>query len=178
MIKQKIKEFFNPGLLIVLGMGAFAVFMGSCLGYNLFLKPYLQVQNSRSWQLVRAAMLFSRDEDYFSFQDKQTKHRLDIGYQYQWQGKSYTGKRYCFWKAPSGAEMHCLIRKFRPGTEINCFVDPDNPGESVISREIPLSTVGIGLGLTGAFVLIGLAIIFFSLRSFLRGTWKCETEDQ
>ena len=175
MTTPKLKEFFQPGLLIVLGMGAFAVFMGSYLGYNMFLKPYLQARESYSWQPVRATVLYSKDAQYFSTQHKQTRYRLELAYQYQWQEKSYTGKRYCFGKAPTGFEMHRLIRKMKQGTQITCFVDPDTPGKSVVSRAIKLSAAGIGLCVT--FILIGLAIIFFAMRSFLRGTWKCEIED-
>ena len=184
MKNQKIKEFFEPGLLIVIGMGAFAVFMGSMLGYNFFLKPYLQVRESYNWHPVQATVLYSNIISEFETSPPdsrgggwsgRTKNYLNLCYQYQWQSKIYTGKRYCFGKAPSGFEMHRLIRQMPQGTQINCFVDPDNPAESVVSRAIEFSAVGAGLCMT--FILIGIAIIFFAVRSFLRGTWKCETED-
>ena len=176
MSTRKIKEFFEPGLLIVIGMGAFAVFMGSMLGYNLFLKPYLQVQASYTWQPAKAKVLYCQSREGRSGgKNSHTQYYLKIGYQYQWNNKSYTGKRYCFGGAPTGFEMHRIIRQMKQGTNINCFVNPNNPAESVISRAIELSAVGIGLCST--FILIGLALIFFPARSFLRGTWKCEPVD-
>ena len=176
MSTRKIKEFFEPGLLVVTGMGAFAVLMGSILGYNLFLKPYLQAKASYSWQPVQATVLYSQEKEGRSGgKHPHTIYYLDLGYQYQWQDKSYNGKRYCFGNAPTGFEMHRIIRQMKQGTGINCFVDPDNPAESVVSRAIELSAVGIGLCIT--FILIGLSLIFFPARSFLRGTWKCEPEE-
>jgi hypothetical protein len=62
-------------------MGAFAVLMWSILGYNLFLKPYLQAKASCSWHPVQATVLYSQEKEGRSGGKKHphTIYYLDLG---------------------------------------------------------------------------------------------------
>ncbi len=66
-----------------------------------------------------------------------TTYKVDIHYHYQYQENTYTGNNYRFEDFySSGYESKKqIVDAYPPGSAFNCFVNPDNPSESVIQRK-------------------------------------------
>ncbi|MEM9597289.1 MAG: DUF3592 domain-containing protein, partial [Acidobacteriota bacterium] len=72
----------------------------------------------------------------------------DIRYSFQLDGSEYEGKRYSFRNATGDSRAaNEVLQRYPVGDEITCWVDPDNPSQSVIDRS------------PGWFLLLGLAPI-------------------
>jgi uncharacterized protein DUF3592 len=82
-------------------------------------------------------------------------YRFQVRYDYQWQGRTYTGTRWSRQEAGysdySGAQR--LVSKYGADSKAECFVNPENPTEAVLKRPglwlgilifIPLIFIGIG----------------------------------
>ena len=72
-----------------------------------------------------------------------TNYRVQIQYTYQFNGTTYTGSRYDFFRSQissnvGGDTMRKIVSEHSEGKEIMCLVNPKNPHESVISRDLPV----------------------------------------
>lgn len=83
---------------------------------------------------------------------------MHVTYQYDFGGYSYSSSRYSF--SPSSATSgrrgkKRIADRLAPGTTTFCYVDPDNPGDAVIDRELTWDMVvwGVfGIVFLGAFL--------------------------
>ncbi|MBR5078448.1 MAG: DUF3592 domain-containing protein [Victivallales bacterium] len=72
-----------------------------------------------------------------------TNYRIQIQYTYQFNGTTYTGSRYDFFRSQMSSNigvgtMRKIVSDHSEGKEITCLVNPKNPHESVISRDLPI----------------------------------------
>ena len=174
--KEKIKELFRWGpVWLLIAFGLFAVFMGSYPMYNMCLKPYFSLLKSDSWQPVKAVVISGEvnAHTHISKGASRRSYSIDFCYEYEWKDTKYRGNRYWFWgRKSSAAKFHRVVRNNPPGTQITCFVNPENPAESVISRESYIQTGAVIL--FSIFITSGLFILFFTVWAFCRGTLKNE----
>jgi hypothetical protein len=94
-----------------------------------------------------------------SHSDDGTTYRADFTYAYQIDGKNYVGDQDTVMQA-SGSRKSAKQRlaELPVGTETVCYVNPDDPAESILDRSFPvwgvtgLSAFGLVFGGFGAFV--------------------------
>ncbi|MEM6671454.1 MAG: DUF3592 domain-containing protein [Planctomycetota bacterium] len=113
---------------------------------------------------VPALVLESRvDSSYDS--DGGTTYRPAVGYQYEFEGRRYGGDRYAYtaFGTSDRSWAEGVVQRFPAGAETVAYVDPDQPGESVLDPSAeafpafvlifltPFHCIGIGI-LVGCFV--------------------------
>ena len=79
------------------------------------------------------------------------KKSLSVTYEYAFAGRQYTGTRVGF---VSGGSVEARQEKFAVGKSVACFVNPDNPEQAILSRQmswanwvLPFFFLGLGVGL-------------------------------
>ncbi len=131
---------------------AIAGFVGA---YFLLVLPAKNVIAARSWvetpcKVLSAQVKSHRDSDG-------TTYSIDISYQYEFNGKTFTSDRYNFMGGSSSGRSgkQAVVDKYRKAKNPVCFVNPDNPGQAVLVRGfqltmlfglIPLVFVAVGIG--------------------------------
>ena len=146
--------------IILLFLGGFFVIRG--------LPGVLQVVRALSWRRVPGVMLGSGVAGY---QTQATgghmganAQRAVFAYSYDVDGQTYSGHRAAF-GTPLGFGMglagiaSAQAGRYAPGQQVDVWVDPANPTNSVLRRRAPSSmlfaAIGVVLLVAGAFSLVG-----------------------
>lgn len=116
-------------------------------------RPVLQMIDARGWTATTCEILSSgvrRTEG-----EEGATYRVEVSYRYAVGGQPFTGSRYKFvGGATSGVRRKAeAVRRLAPGTQVECFVNPDNAAESVIVRG-PTGDLAFGL-FPLAFAVVG-----------------------
>ena len=138
----------------------------TCVGVGVFiasLAPAWFALDARTWQETPCKILSARLDK--SRSEDGTKYRADFTYSYQFDGKEYVGDR------DSATENHgrrkaakARLNSLPVGTKTVCYVDPNDPSESVLDRSFPVWYV-LSLSLFGMiFGGIGSAIALASFK--------------
>src|SRR5262245_2949042 len=65
--------------------------------------------------------------------DGEASYRLTIVYEYEVDGRRYTGTRYCFAEMGTNTNAwHKIAAELPVGTDVRVSYDPDNPAESLL----------------------------------------------
>lgn len=134
--------------LILLGF----LFIGSlktCFGVT---QPLLEVTRARGWVPVpltsgRATVLPFHGELHFK-----------VEYRYELAGNQRTGERYAFLPPASFLSEEALLA-LQDRFPAECYVNPDNPAESVVKRDLPwqaYSWTGLAFLVCAALLLLWL----------------------
>jgi hypothetical protein len=155
------------GLMGRLAMAAFfAVFLAFGLGFltPVFLLPVWRTIGALDWER-RVCTITSARVHENSDSDGST-YRVDVLYQYLYGGRVFQGDRYRFVRMStsgrSGKEE--AVARLRSNPTVDCWVDPENPSESVLERG-PSSEMWFAL-IPLVFVLVGAGGIY---AAFARG---------
>jgi hypothetical protein len=148
---------------VVLFLSLFCL-VGIGIGTYLSFLPISRVIQSRSWRAASCEVLSSRvvrNDDTF---------RPDIQYRYHVDDRPYTGTRYNFTPGSDNiSDYRAVVARYPPGRQFECYVDPADPTQAVISREL---TFGYFFGLIFFifFTVIpaGLLIVWFRVANHLR----------
>ncbi|MBD3270157.1 DUF3592 domain-containing protein, partial [Candidatus Peregrinibacteria bacterium] len=149
----------NPLVGIIVGI-LFMIIGASTLYFSL--GEVFSAYNSENWQNAPGKVIVSevvRDVD----SDGDISYRTDVLYQYQVEGKQFTGNTIYFGKMDNSnpGEANRIITDYPEGSEVKIYYDPDDPN---ISTLIP----GINWEV---FFLPGIFAMFFIMGfiSFLMG---------
>ncbi|MBF0244529.1 MAG: DUF3592 domain-containing protein [Planctomycetes bacterium] len=164
----------SPGCLILFsvpfaGVGLFMLgWMALCLASYLGMKNWEEVP-----ALIQKAELVSktsRDSDGKT----STTHEAVATYSYEYRSRKYTSSRVSIYKGSDnlGSFQQQVVRELREhlesGKPFRCFVNPEEPAEAVLYRDLRLEMLGMqalfGLLFGGA----GFGIMFFAISSFKR----------
>ncbi len=138
--------------------GFFGVFaaVGLVASYFLTWGPIALILDARSWQETACVVVSS--EVVASQGSDSTTYRVDIRYTYEAErGETFRGDRYDFSiGSSSGFKAKARVVEAHPsGTEVTCYVDPQDPSRAVINRSpgifllwglFPLPFLAVGLG--------------------------------
>jgi hypothetical protein len=88
---------------------------------------------------------------------------LSIAYEYQFKNRPYRSATYSFFSLGSNEATSPVAARLPVGTTTVCWVNPSNPAEAVLNRDmqLPALFVLISLGLLAA----GLAVSFNAWKS-------------
>jgi Protein of unknown function (DUF3592) len=165
-ISKKATGRLKPGCAnaaVVLFLSLFCIFGIAVATFMSFLPIYRAIQ-SRSWRAATCEVLSSRvvrSGDTF---------RPDIQYRYHVDDRPYTGTRYDFVPGSNNiSDYQSVVDRYPPGHQFECYVDPADPTQAVISREL---TFGYFFGLIFVvfFTVIpgGFIVIWFRVAEHLR----------
>lgn len=126
------------------------------------LQPIVKVVSSGAWPQVPCVISRSEVESHSSSDG--TTYSVEIEFRYQYDGLSYEGGSYHFSKmSSSGSEgKRQVTRQYPVGSEHRCWVNPADPTEAVLSRDLP-GIVYFIIPFTSVFMIVGLAISLGSL---------------
>ncbi len=152
--KSKVRQHGFGGI----AYGFFGIFaiVGLVAFYFLTWKPLASILDARGWQerncvVVSSAVAASQSSDGATY-------RVDIRYTYEGEwGETYRGDRYDFSiGSSSGYDAKArVVAAHPPGSEVTCYVDPQDPSRMVINRSagsfllwglFPLPFLAVGLG--------------------------------
>jgi hypothetical protein len=136
------------GVFVLVG-GGFFVF-GTAL-------PLMRLADAMSWD--ETPCVIESSTLHYETSDDGTTYRPDITYSYAYGDGDYYGSRYTFAEGTSsGRNRHQkAVDRYRPGNRAVCYVNPNNPEESVLSRKVTVDYLFGCLGLI--FVAAGLLVI-------------------
>jgi len=149
-----------------------AVFMipGLCVAWFLGVRPINKAMEAKHWVEAPARVLSSEVRSHRG--SDSTTYSIHIAYSYVWhgdglesEGRTYESDRYDFSSgSSSGYDGKArIVKQYPKGHAFNVFVNPMNPSESVINREMrPIYLVLTGFGMI--FVLVGGSVLVASLR--------------
>jgi len=134
------------GIFVLAGLGMFIPF---------FLVPAFQAIDARGWDQVPATVVSSQVRSHSS--DDGTTYSIDVVYRYTVDGLEFHSDRYHFLTGSSSGYdgKREVVDRYPPGAEVTAWVDPENPGSAVLTREfsaewlfglLPLLFVFAGLG--------------------------------
>lgn len=83
---------------------------------------------ARSWTATQATMTQCE-----VVEGRKGSKRLEVSYDYTFDGRSYTGTRFGF---SDGASKDEWAARFAAGSTVTCFVNPTNPGQAMLQREM------------------------------------------
>ena len=140
----------------LLGVALFGVFfiIGAGVFYFIFFKAFVNFIDARNWIETPCTVISSSIREHDS--DDGITYSVDILYSYEVEGKEYKSNSYGFINTSSsdyGGKKN-IINKYPAGKEAFCYVSPEYPELSVISRDFPLMML-FGL-IPLAFILVGL----------------------
>lgn len=127
---------------------ALASILGALFCYLHLYLPLSNVQKSAAWESVPATVVSSeigvkkRDSSSFNKHDLSVYYSIKITYQYEYNGKTYFGDRYDFFRSKDQystfgkTQMQEITKQYPRGKKFFCWINPQNPGEAVISRDI------------------------------------------
>ncbi len=129
----------SPGCLIIFGLlfGGLPLIMVTLL----IIKPLSKHCLSANWVECPAIVTASTLES--SHGSRSRTYRIDITAKYEWEGRTLTCKRYDFFRSGTSTNigvkaMRQIVESLPPGTQTYCLVNPENPEESVMRRQLPL----------------------------------------
>lgn len=143
----------NP-LLRKLG-GLFLLLISLILLYFIG-KVLTEWQDAQSWKTVEATVIYSKVKTHRG--DDGNTYSVDIFYSYDFEEKSYKSNRYALVSSSSSgySSKKSVVAAHPPGTKFEVFVNPKDPSQATIKREmpwvvyfavIPVVLIFVGLGL-------------------------------
>jgi hypothetical protein len=131
-------NFRGASVAVVLFLGLFCI-VGTAAGTFLSFLPISRAIQSRSWRPAACEVISSqvvRGDDTF---------RPDIQYRYHVDDRPYTGNLYNFLPGSDNvSDYPAVVARYPPGHRFECYVNPADPTQAVIDREL---TFGYFFGL-------------------------------
>lgn len=148
------KLFLTAFGLIFSSAGLFFFWIGS-------LQPILKSLEARDW-VEHPCVIENSYVKTHRGSDGNT-YSVQIYFRYEWDGVSHLSKSYSFSDFASSGRRSKeeIVRQYPIGSQAVCFVNPENPGEAVIHREMDRFYFLVG-GFTLLFVFVGFGVIIFA----------------
>ena len=106
----------------------------------------------------------SRIRDLGEDSDGEPRYEFDLHYRFRLaDSEIYSGDRYSFDpRSPAHPELVRLVSTLTVGAQHTCFVDPENPMNSVMNRDVPIGTSLLGVCMMVMSIVVG----YFFAREF------------
>jgi len=127
-------------------------------------RNFSDAYSMKNWQQVPAKIISAELKENRS--DKSTTFSVDVVYQYQFSGKNYKGSKVNITGGgQSGSYYPDLFQKLEKcknsGEKYRCFVNPNNPGESIINNKLRVVDFVIFPAVSILFGGVGIVLIIF-----------------
>lgn len=155
------KEISGRGLVL---FGIPFLLAGLAISFFLGVKPFLKVQDAKSWVPTPATILSSEVRTHRG--SDSTTYSIQITFAYSWEGTRHTSNKYNFSTgSSSGRESKArVVRAYPVGHQFKAFVNPNNPSEAVINPAF--QWIYLLLFVFGSvFWMVGLGVMIAGARS-------------
>jgi hypothetical protein len=108
--------------------------LGCVFLYVLTIRPLWNVARASEWVATPCTIVSSK-LNVDTSADGST-YSVDVAYRYTYAGREYEGTRYDFVSISSNTSVAAkkrIVESHAPGTRATCYVNPDDPAESVIN---------------------------------------------
>lgn len=168
--QAKRQQRFGAGALFFMGLIFFL--LGATGSYFVLVAPILRINDAQNWTTTTCHITESFLET--SSGDDGDTYRPAVRYTFSFDGKPFSGDTFDFSTGyTSGRQtQQSRLDPVPVGADVPCYVNPSNPDESVIFRDLGWSILLPGL-IVLIFPLVGLGILYASYRM---GFAKAQTE--
>ena len=135
----------------------FSVFAVAGLGILLFVivPQWVKFSDAKGWKETPAKVIWSRVQSHSD--DDGTTYSVDIFYSYTFEGEKYKSNTIGLMSGSSSgrSSKQKKVNDHPPGKKITCYVNPKNPWQALLERDIgwwalfalfPLPFIGVGVG--------------------------------
>ena len=145
----------KTGKIVQTGFFLVFFFVGLGIGYFLILPGIMKSIDAKGWMETPCMVLESRVQSHSDSDG--TTYSVDILYTYAHGGRDYRSSQYEFIGGSSSGYdgKAAVVRQYPAGGPAVCYVNPANPGEAVLKRELGAKAFLALIPL--AFLLVGLA---------------------
>ncbi|WP_193161258.1 DUF3592 domain-containing protein [Microbulbifer hainanensis] len=146
------------GLFFLVGLALFIMFTG---------RPLVERMQMQSWQPMRAEILEAGLESHRD-DDGDTTYRATALYRYTFAGNRYQNNRLSVQTGFNSYQQDLYQRLSaaqHQGRAVNGWVDPEDPYEALLNRDIRWSLVLFPGILCSLFMAVGIAVIYLSWRT-------------
>lgn len=157
----------RKGKLVALAFGLIFVCVGAAILWWITILPVKRYLASQSWVITPATIISSQFDSKMSRSSGNggsTVYRANIIYEYWYENRMYRGNRYDV--ADSGGysnagvnEMRQAVQKYPYGKSTYCWVNPDNPNEAILERNLMTPRFLTWAGFPVMFIFAGISII-------------------
>lgn len=157
----------RKGKLVALAFGLIFVCVGAAILWGITILPVKRYLASQSWVITPATIISSQFDSkmlHRSGKDRTMVYRADIIYEYRYEDRTYRGNRYDV--ADSGEysdngvdEMRQAVQKYPYGKSTYCWVNPDNPNEAILERNLMTPRFLTWTGFPFIFIFAGISTI-------------------
>jgi hypothetical protein len=164
---KKSEKKAGRGAMIILFLFATPFAAGGTIVAYLAVSMVVGWWEARSWVEVRARII-SADLNV-SHGDDSTTYSVAAEYTYEWEGRTYTSQRVStsFGSDNVGSfhqDKYAELQRYAGTSRLfRCFVDPDNPSEAMLYRELRWGMLGFMGVFAGAFGLVGYGLMFVAV---------------
>ena len=154
--KNKFGKKFQAGFFLIF------FFAGAGVGYFFIFPAIIKSLNADDWIKTPCMVRSSRVQTHHG--SDSTTYSVDIVYVYSFNGRQYRSGQYSFMGGSSSGYQGkaAVVRQYPAGKEAVCYVNPDNPAEAVLKKELGAGVFFAGIPIL--FMAIGLGGAVFSLR--------------
>ncbi len=156
-ISERVRTGRNLGAKIELIIGVVFTAVGGGLTIFLLVLPVTRLAIAQGWLEVPATVVASTVRSWRT--DDGTSYRADVLYEYSAAGRFWRSNRRGFspMHSADAEAARATVERYPAGAEIPCFVDPGDPGRSVLDRRLrPVYLIGL---FPLVFLLVGLALV-------------------
>ena len=152
--------------VVLLLLGIVFCLAGMFILHFYLIQPLRMVEKSYSWTSVPAVVSSSRVDSCCL----ENICSIKIHYKYTFDKQEYQGERYDFFRSQNKIywgkpELQKIVNDYPAGKAIHCLVNPDDPSESVISKDIIFNS----LFLVPCFlILLGIILFAEAIKTFLK----------
>lgn len=163
LVTSQRRQGCAPALLLsVLGLSFLGI--GGTALYFVLIQPLQRSLEAQNWVEAQCTITESFLES--SEGNNGSTYRPAVRYTYEYREQNYSGSRFGFSDMyTSGHDSQkSRLGPYPVGAQVPCYVNPHQPTDSVIERDLDSSTLIPGL-VVSIFPLIGFLILFFAWRS-------------
>jgi hypothetical protein len=140
--------------LLLAGIGCILVFFGGGGGWVLYwsLMGKKKASASKDWPCVHGKMITSQIKEvtYYSSDGPRRSLQLEAKYEYTVGGIQYINNKHTLGRIPKGIlhrKTKEIANRYAPEAIVPVYYNPQNPQESCLEREAPMSNVILTIGL-------------------------------
>jgi len=155
----------TSGARLLKALMGLAIALSGLLFTGLLWWSYERAQQTRHWPKAEAVIILSQViSERPSPGSPQMSHRVEVRYNYEYQGSRYTGTRVKRVEGPSNNrdKMDEIVASYPPGKMVTCYINPEQPGFAILEHATKAGLYSIWFPLL--FVVGGGGMIISALR--------------
>jgi len=121
---------------------------------------------AKSWQATLCIVEKSEVLSHKSKDNNRSTYKISMQYKYLYQNQWFFGDHYQFFDmfTPGITQKARFIAQYPPGSKIKCYINPSQPMQSVIERDLKLTQLVILFALPLVFTGVGLGGVYRQLK--------------